>query len=295
MKHQNRAELVEVGLSPTEAQVYLALLETHVLSASAIATTTGLSRTAVYQILCALSDKGLVESGAGYGSKFAAVAPERALSALIAHDEEALSQRKKVAETLSQRLAALADSTEASEAVPEELIQVIRNPKVVAERFERLQLETERQIDIFTKPPFFNRTGNPAQQKALRRGVRARSLYEKAALEDPAVKPFFKDWLSTGEEARIYDGELPHKLVIFDRAVVLMPLIRPGEQTKTLLIRHPQLAQSLSLAFQYVWERAEPVAPSEPKKRSTPSPRVPRMGKQRLGSNSKHLAASAIE
>jgi sugar-specific transcriptional regulator TrmB len=46
MEHKNRAELVELGLSPTEAQIYLALLQSAALSASAIATTTGLSRTA---------------------------------------------------------------------------------------------------------------------------------------------------------------------------------------------------------------------------------------------------------
>ena len=36
-----------------------------------------------------------------------------------------------------------------------------------------------------------------------------------------------------------------------------MPLIRPGEQTKTILIRHEELAQSLSLAFQFIWDRSE--------------------------------------
>jgi sugar-specific transcriptional regulator TrmB len=214
-----------------------------------------------------LSDKGLIESGAGYGSKFAAVSPERALPAFVAREEDAVAQRKKVAETLSQRLALLVGASEASEPASEELIQVIRSPRAVAERFERLQLEAERQIDIFTKPPFFNRSGNKTQESVLRRGLHARSIYEKAALEDPAVKPYFRSWLSSGEEARIYDGQLPHKMAIFDSQVVLMPLIMPGEQTRALLIRNPQLAQNLSLAFQFVWDRSAPVT-----KTSTRSP-----------------------
>src|SRR5207244_11457344 len=102
------------------------------------------------------------------------------------------------------------------ETAPNELIEVRRNPQVVADRFQQLQLEARRQIDVFTKPPFFHRTGNPAQKNVLRRGVHARSLYEKAALEDPAVKPYITTWIGTGEEARVYDGELPDKLVIFD-------------------------------------------------------------------------------
>src|SRR5437870_1682079 len=117
MDNKHRAELVELGLSPTEAQIYLVLLQSAALSASAIAGATGLSRTAVYQILCTLSDKGLVESGAGYGSKFAVVAPERALPGLIAQEEQAVAQRKKVAKRLSQSLAIVAGSIEAA---PEE-------------------------------------------------------------------------------------------------------------------------------------------------------------------------------
>jgi hypothetical protein len=154
---------------------------------------------------------------------------------------------------------------ELDESAPDEVIQVIRSPRAVAERFERLVLEAERQIDVLTKPPFVlpatNLASNPAQEKAQRRGVRCRSLYEKTSLEDAGVKPYLANWIAAGEEARVYDGELPQKLAIFDSQIVLVPLIRPQEPMKTVLIRHPQLAQTLTLAFEYLWERSEPVAP----------------------------------
>lgn len=256
MKDSMAAELTQLGLTPTEAQVYLALLQNGALGASAIAAATGLARTAVYPSVGSLVDKGLVDAGEGYGSRFSAVPAEQALPHLLEHDKEALLQRERLTHELVERISSL---EEREEAAPDEIIQVIRSPRAVAERFERLELEAERQIDIFTKPPFFMRAGNPALEKALRRGVQARSLYDKAAVDDPVVEPHLARWITYGEEARIYDGQLPHKLAIFDRQVVLMPLIRPGEQTKTLLIRHPQLAQSLSLAFEYVWERSEPI------------------------------------
>lgn len=255
MKDTLASELTQLGLNSTEAQVYLALLQNGATSASAIAAATGLARTSVYPAVGALVDKGLVDAGEGYGSRFSAVPAHRALPHLLEHDKEAITQRERLTHELIERISSL---EEREEAAPDEIIQVIRSPRAVAERFERLELEAERQIDIFTKPPFFSRKGNPTLAKALRRGVRARSLYEKDALEDPGVKPYFSKWITAGEEARIYDGELPHKLAIFDAQVVLMPLLRPGEQTKTLLIRHAQLAQSLSLAFQYVWERSRP-------------------------------------
>jgi sugar-specific transcriptional regulator TrmB len=269
MKETLAAELSQLGLTPTEAQVYVALLQNGAMGASAIAAATGLARTAVYPAVGSLVDKGLAHGGEGYGSRFSAVSADEALPHLLAADKEALLHRERLTSEVIDRISAI---EERAESAPDEVIQVIRSPRAVAERFERLELEAEKQIDIWTKPPFFSGKGNQTLEKALRRGVKARSLYEKAALEDPAVKPYFHKWITAGEEARIYDGDLPHKLAIFDSEIVLMPLIRPGEQTKTLLIRHAQLAQSLSLAFQFVWDRSEPVAAERNKGESSKSP-----------------------
>ena len=260
MKQSFVSDLQQLGLSSAEAQIYTTLLNNGSLGAAAIASLTGLQRCNVYPVLWSLADKGLVAGGAGYGSTFTAVPPAKALPSLITREKETLSQREQLAEQLAELMSPLVPSEETA---PKDLIEVLRNPQVVADRFQQLQLEARRQIDVFTKPPFFHRTGNPAQKNVLRRGVHARSLYEKTALEDPAVKPYIASWVGTGEEARVYDGELPHKLVIFDSRVVLMPLIKPGEQTRTLVIRHAQLAQSLSLAFQFLWERSEPIAATQ--------------------------------
>src|SRR6266478_1641630 len=168
--HQDpETELEELGLLPAEAQVYLALIRNGPLGASAIASVTKVPRSSVYPTLNALIDKGLVEGGAGYGSRFSAVRAELALPTLIRREKEELVHRESVAKKLTEHLSSLAEPVEAG---PEELIEVIRNPRAVAGRFERLELEAERQIDIFTKPPFFMRPGNPPLKKALRRGVR---------------------------------------------------------------------------------------------------------------------------
>ena len=68
---------------------------------------------------------------------------------------------------------------------------MLRDPRLIAERFERLELEAERVIEIFCKPPVIGRIDNPAQTRAMRRGVRIRSVYERSALDDPAVSPIF--------------------------------------------------------------------------------------------------------
>jgi sugar-specific transcriptional regulator TrmB len=273
------ARLQQLGLSTAEAQIYTTLLNKGPLGASAIAHLTGLQRANVYPILWSLGDKGLIEGGAGYGAKFTAVLPDQALPSLIVREREMLAQRERFASELAEQMAALVSPTETA---TEELIQVIRHPKVIADRFERLQSEAEWQVDGFVKAPFFTRDDNPSQTKALQRGVRYRCLYERAVVEDSVIKPFIQKWIEQGQEARIHHGKLPQKLAIFDKQAVLMPLMMPGDQTRALLIRHPELALSLSMFFESLWERAEPLLiRRQPKSRKRPAWERP--GKTRPG------------
>jgi sugar-specific transcriptional regulator TrmB len=254
-------ELTQLGLTPTEAQVYLALVQNGPMGASAIAAATGLARTAVYPTLGALVDKGLAEAGEGYGSRFSPVPAEKALPQLLAVDKAALVHRERLTTQVVELVSLLGEQTETA---PDELLQVLRGPRALMERFERLQLEAETSIDCFVKGPFLVDPNNPTQEKVQRRGVRYKSLYESRLLEDPATKGRVLKWMAMGEEARVYHGELPQKLLIFDCRVVLMPIVRSGEALRTVVIRHPELAQTLSLAFQHLWEKAEPVAGPQP-------------------------------
>lgn len=267
MAEEFQPELQELGLLPSEAQVYLALIRNGALGASAIAGVTGIPRSSVYPTLNSLVEKGLIEAGAGYGSRFSVVAPEQALPSLIVREKEellhrerlaaeAVEQREHLARNLAGRLTSLAEPVEA---VSEEVIQVIRSPRGVSDRFDRLQLEAERQIDGFVKAPIYGRQGNPALEKALCRGVHVRGIYERAVLEIAHIKPYVAGWVAKGEEARVYDGELPHKLIIFDQLSVLIPLTMPGDQTMMLFARHPELARSLGILFDTLWERSEPL------------------------------------
>ena len=254
MTEDFQLELQKLGLLPAEAQVYTALVRNGALGGSAIASVTGFPRSSVYLTLNSLLDKGLIEGGPGHGSRFSVVPPDKALPSLIVQEKEAISAREKIAAQLGHKLSSI---RETADTASDELIQVIRSPRGVAERYQRLQLEAERQIEGFVKAPLFVTTGNPAQEKAQRRGVHYRALYERAVFNDPAVTTYLSDWVAHGEEVRIYDGELPHKLVIFDRKRVLAHLSMPGDQMRTLYIQHPELAASLGIAFEALWAQSE--------------------------------------
>src|ERR1700742_3988473 len=102
MNYEQRGKLEQLGLSSTEAGIYLTLLKSGPLSASALAIATQIPRTSVYPTLASLVDKGLVEDGAEHGSRFTAVPPDEALATLISREEETLRRRSGLARELAQ-------------------------------------------------------------------------------------------------------------------------------------------------------------------------------------------------
>src|SRR5437870_13811159 len=116
-------ELEQLGLSTAEAQLYVVLIKNGSLGAAAVANLAGIQRSNVYPILCSLIDKGVLEGGAGYGSKFTAVRPVKALPWPVLRDRERLVERERLANQLAQRLLPFVTSAEVT---PEDWILVLR-------------------------------------------------------------------------------------------------------------------------------------------------------------------------
>src|SRR4029077_17514322 len=95
MPDSHQAKLEKWGLSPLEAQVYLALVRNpQRAGASAIASARGMPRPSVYPVLKSLVEKGMVQNGEGYGSQFSALPPQEALPRLIATEKEIPLERE---------------------------------------------------------------------------------------------------------------------------------------------------------------------------------------------------------
>lgn len=266
----NVAKLQELGLSLAEAQIYLAIIRQGPLAATGIADETGIKRPSVYPLLGSLTDKGLIEGSEGYGSKFAAIAPDEALPALILREKQTIADRERVAEELAESLGPVAADAEFA---LQDSVQVLRTPQIITERLDRLQIEATYQADTFVKAPIINRKlANPGQQKAQRRGVLFRCLYERAIIDHSDLRPYLHAWIAAGEEARVYDGELPYKLMVVDSQVVLLTLVKRTGQFSALLVRHTLFAKSMNILFDTFWNQSEPYMPT-----STPPKRARRL------------------
>ncbi|GAB3439621.1 TrmB family transcriptional regulator [Actinophytocola sediminis] len=251
-----------LGLSKTEAKVYRCLLGESALPAATIADLTRTSRSSVYTVLRSLADKGLIEAGAGYSSRYHAAPPQQALPALLERERAELRAREEHVDQVLPQLTALFGN-QADDAG--EILELLRTPKVVGERFDRLQVEARHTIDIAVRGPIQIGGRNDEELAAMRRGVRTRAIYDRSALDNPAVNGYLDVWTAEGEQARWYAEDLPMKFAVFDSHTVLMPLVAPTVQgVAAIVVRHRELAAGLEFLFATLWERAEPVDTYQP-------------------------------
>jgi sugar-specific transcriptional regulator TrmB len=249
--------LEDLGLSKTEAKVYLCLLGEAPLPAATIADRTGTSRSSVYLVLRSLVDKGLIDAGAGYSSRYHAAPPDRALSALLERDRIELENRTQQVEKVLPDLTTLFEQSSGADG---ELVEILRTPSLVGQRFDRLQSEARRSIDIVVRGPLQVGGANETEVEALRRGVRARAIYDDAILADPTIARNLPAWTSEGEQARVYPGSLPMKFALFDSHTVVMPLVAPGVTgVVAIIVRNHELAAALEFLFNTLWTASTPL------------------------------------
>lgn len=252
--------LEDLGISSTEAALYLELLRNGALSASELAERTGVTRPTVYAAARSLVETGLIESGAGYGRRFHPVPPERGVATLIDREREALEKRESRSSTLVETLAGI--MRENIDAFDGEIAEILSTPRLVTERLGSLAADSREEIDFFVKAPLVSSDDDdPDMIAALERGVRIRSVYESKVLRDRGVEPHLPSWLAAGEEARVFDETLPLKMALFDAEMALLPLETPGRRhgLTSIIIRHQGLGRGLRIMFDAVWERSKEV------------------------------------
>jgi sugar-specific transcriptional regulator TrmB len=259
MDRSPAAGLVELGLTRYEAAAYVALTRRDRATGAEVARLAALPRQRVYDVLDGLVRRGLASVEPGRPARYRAVPPDVAAEALLSERRAALEGlERSAAEAVALLMPAYRDGRSASD--PLDYIEVIREPAAIGKRFEELEASAEREILVFTKPPYaVEPPENVAGRELLERGVAARSLYERSVYEDAAVVEAVRAFVASGEQARVVD-ELPLKLVIIDERISLFTMEDPvaGATDLTIMVvEHPPLARLLKLAFEYEWVRGE--------------------------------------
>jgi sugar-specific transcriptional regulator TrmB len=251
--------LVNLGLNGYEASAYIALTRRGRATAVEVSRLAGIPRQRVYDVLDALVGRGLASLEPGRPARYAAVAPSDAVDALLAEHRASLERLERDAvEAVALLTPAWSDGRDATD--PLSYIEVLRDPGAIGKRFRELQAAAEREILVFTRPPYaVDPPENVAGRELLARGVTARSVYERAVYDDTAVADAVRSFIAAGEQARVVDT-LPLKLAVIDERVALFtmedPVAGPSDLT-IMIVEHTGLARLLKHAFEHIWEQGE--------------------------------------
>ena len=252
--------LLNLGLTSYEAGAYIALTRRERATGAEVARIAGLPRQRIYDVLNGLVDRGLATVEPGRPARYTAVAPEEAIGRLLDARRAELGEIERDA---ARAVALLTPAYHAgrSETDPLNYIDVLRDPAAIGKRFAELQASAERELLIFTKPPYAVEPGeNVEGLDLLSRGVVARSVYERSVYDNPAVVAAVGRFIEVGEQARVVE-RLPLKLVVIDERVAVFTMEDPvaGSTDLTIMIvEHPGFAGLLKLAFENAWEAGEP-------------------------------------
>lgn len=258
-------ELEELGLSPYEARILLALLRLGSGTSVQLATLGKVPRSSSYGILDDLEAKGLVERVPTQGpAMWTSRGRDEVLSRLHGIQEERLLQHRDRTERVREMLAQAVPEGPAAE-LP--FVKVTHDPAETKRVYEQLVRSAQVELLVFNRPPYSWATDegpNPEVMKMLARGVPTRVLYQ--ATEVDAVDAV--DWHrvmaayhEAGVTGRIVD-HLPMKLAVADRKVALLSLEHPtlsnvGYPT-SMHVEHPGFAGLQADAFEHRWPSARP-------------------------------------
>jgi sugar-specific transcriptional regulator TrmB len=251
--------LVELGLTGYEASAYLALTRRGGASGAELARLAGLPRQRIYDVLEGLVERGLATATPGRPVRYAAAPPET-LGVLLDRRRSELDRLARDVDDLVEQLAPVYRAGRAAND-PLDFIEVLRDPRAIARRFAAVEASVEREILVFTKPPYAIEPGeNVAGLELLQRGVEARSVYERSIYDDPAQADAVRRFVAAGEQARVVE-RLPLKLVLVDGRVAMFTMEDPVATDPALtiaVVEHAGFAALLRLAFEQAWGAGEP-------------------------------------
>jgi sugar-specific transcriptional regulator TrmB len=249
-------KLIEVGLTENEAKVYCCLLRKQQFTATEISQCAGVNRSKIYTVLSALAQKGLCIEKLGKVRKFEAIEPNIAFQNLIDEGKRKLDTITELPELLSPIY-----NTNKKNSSPLDFIQVFSTPASIIKKNHTLELESEKFVLSFCKPPYAMVKSidiHEEQQESMKKGVIYKSIFEV----EPDNLEFFarqmKSFENGGEEIRILE-HLPIKLHIFDDKTVMFSMINqidPNENLTYLVIEHPDLTKTLISTFYLYWDQA---------------------------------------
>ncbi|MEU6008071.1 helix-turn-helix domain-containing protein [Streptomyces sp. NPDC047453] len=206
------------SLNSVEVRAYRSLVRVPEATPSQLASRLGLSGREAARLLDTLEAKGLVSRAEGSAHRFRASPPDLALGPLLLSRQQELQAAQSVMAELTEEYHSEARSRGSGEAV-----ETVTGAQAMARTFDQLQRGARDEILALCKPPNMAvpSRGNDTQLEVLASGVTYRAVYEPSALEVPPEVYRIREFVESGEQARVA-AEVPVKMVVADRQLAML-------------------------------------------------------------------------
>ncbi|HET7489644.1 MAG TPA: helix-turn-helix domain-containing protein [Acidimicrobiales bacterium] len=242
------ADFEALGLGAYEARVLLTLLHVESATSADLARRSGVPRTSIYQVVDALTERGLaLRVPAGGPARWCSPGRDEVLDRIYRVEEDRLRTQRARLGRIREVL---------SDAFPEATGTVLAYAHVVhgaaqlrALHDHLLETVTSELLVMQQAPSSSEEPANPLVLAALGRGVDHQILCQGDGWGLTA-------YLAAGARARLVPT-LPMAMVVADRAAVLLSVDGAG-QAATLFVEHPGFAAVQATGFERLWETARP-------------------------------------
>jgi sugar-specific transcriptional regulator TrmB len=249
--------LVAIGLTKTQAKVYLTLAILGKANARTIWKNSGVARQDIYRILTELEEKSLVEKIVAAPTEFRAIPLLGGLSVLLKRRVDEYNETEKKARELLDRFRA--NHQENMTAKEFEFTMVTTRDAVIRKGREGA-LNIKKSVDIIDSWDSFKHASVAGAEpiiKAAKRNVKFRFITDKP--KDGETEPkIFQTWKKNGwAELRHVPTQPPATIRIEDRKQVTLSIVTTTYRAEapSLFSDNPCLVAILQDYFEILWER----------------------------------------
>jgi len=256
---ENLQFLIDVGLTKTQAKVYLSLLKLGQTDGKLLAKKAEVPRQIVYRTLGQLQEKGLIEKEIGRPYKFRATPPKHVLQIIMSQRRQ---QNKEIREKAKFLLKKLQKYEKVTNEEHEYTFTYIEGQERIIQLFRLYHKKTKLNIEGLTTLPRFLQIVHHCYKEissALDRKVKIRVVIEK-----PKYAINFSEEVKTllakpNLELKFSNNPLPTSSAVFDKketTVCFFPK-KPLGMSPILITNHPSFISMARDHFKSIWKLSE--------------------------------------
>lgn len=245
------------GISATAEAVYRALLRDPYARPDDLGERMSAGVPAVQAAVAELAAYGLVQAGSFESGRLTVVPPERAVESLIAHEEQALAERRRAVLAARSGITDLvAEFVEGRRERTERLVEQVHGSDAVRSRLYQLSQQCERQVCSVNPGPAPPEVALDASRRmdeqSRARGVHSRSVFAGVAAADPAMARYLTDSVAAGDGVRIHPAP-PVRMLLIDEGVAVIPIDDEDHTVGAYVVHGGALLTPLIVLFETIW------------------------------------------